>query len=141
MMLGVAIGDLLHAERDGAQARAAKLVDAEGRGLLRDAALHGCDAGRVLALRGGENLAHDHFINFAALDLGAGERGGDGGGAKLMGGNCAECAVEGSDCGAGRRDDDDISGHGYLLCNARRAQIKWAAEQSSWLLRHINNLE
>ena len=71
---GVAIGDLLHAERDGAQARAAELVEAPGGGFLRDAGLHGGLAGRVLALAGGQDLAEDDLVDLAAVDLGALQR-------------------------------------------------------------------
>ena len=48
---GVARGDLLGGERDGAQARAADLVDAEGRGAVGNARLDRGLARRVLALR------------------------------------------------------------------------------------------
>jgi hypothetical protein len=37
--VGVAVGDLLHAERDGAQARAAELVETPGRRLDRNAGI------------------------------------------------------------------------------------------------------
>src|ERR1041384_2078011 len=54
--------------------RAAELVDAE-RGLLDgDTRIHGGLAGRVLALPGTQDLAHDDFVDFLGLDLGAVER-------------------------------------------------------------------
>ena len=49
------------AERDGAQAGAADLVDAPGRHFLRDARGHRGLAGRVLALGRGQHLAEDHL--------------------------------------------------------------------------------
>ena len=97
MIVGVAIGDLLQAERDGAQARAAELVEAPGGLLLRDAGGHGGLAGGVLALAGGEDLAEDHLVDLAAGDLGARQRRLDGGGAEFMGGRVGEGAVEGAD--------------------------------------------
>ena len=64
MISGVAACDLLHAERDRAQARAAELVEAPGGLLLRDAGLHRRLARRVLALAGGQHLAEDDFVHF-----------------------------------------------------------------------------
>ena len=87
--LGVAVDDLLIAERDRAQARAAELVDAPGRALDRDA---GCDRGlprRVLALAGGQDLAQDDFRDLAGLDAGALHRRLDRDLAEIMGGQRA----------------------------------------------------
>ena len=72
--VGVAGGDLLHAERDGAQPRAAELVQAPGGGLLRQAGADRRLAGRVLALAGGQDLAEDDLVDLVRLDLGALER-------------------------------------------------------------------
>ena len=69
MIVGVAVGDLLHADRDGAQPRAAELVEAPGGLFLRDAGRHGGLAGRVLALAGGEHLAEDDLVDLARIDL------------------------------------------------------------------------
>ena len=69
MMLGVAVGDLLQAERNRAQAAAAQLVDAEGGLFLRNAGFHRRLAGRVLALRGGQDLPEDDLVDFARVDL------------------------------------------------------------------------
>jgi hypothetical protein len=55
--VGVAIGDLLQADRDGAQARAADLVQAPGGRLDRNAGGNRGLTGRVLALAGGQHLA------------------------------------------------------------------------------------
>ena len=49
--------------RDGAQARAAELVEAPGGLLLRDAGRHGGLPGRVLALAGREDLAEDDLVH------------------------------------------------------------------------------
>ena len=57
----VAERDVLGAERDGAQARAADLVDAPGGALLRQAGVDVRLAGRVLALAGGQHLAEDRL--------------------------------------------------------------------------------
>jgi hypothetical protein len=61
--LGIAVQDRLIAERDRAQAGAAKLVDAPGRALDRDAGRDRGLAGRVLTLAGGQDLAHDDLGN------------------------------------------------------------------------------
>ena len=63
--------DLLSAQRDGAQARAAHLVDAPGRAVNRDAGGDGRLARRVLPLTSGQNLAEDNFGNVARLHAGA----------------------------------------------------------------------
>ncbi len=94
--VGVAVGDLLHAESDGAQARAAELVEAPGGLFLRNAGLHRGLAGRILALVGGEDLAEDDFIHFARRDIGARKGGLDGGGAQFGGGVLAESSAEGA---------------------------------------------
>jgi hypothetical protein len=92
--VGVAVADRLPAEGDGAQARAAELVDAE-RGLLDgNARVDRGLPGRVLALTGGQDLAHDHFVDFFRLHIGALERTGDGGLAQVVGGHLAERAIE-----------------------------------------------
>ena len=101
--LGVAVGDLLHADRDGAQARAAELVEAPGGLLLRDAGVHRGLAGRVLALAGGQDLAEDDLVDLARIDLGALERGLDRDRAEFVRRRVAEGAVERADRGARRR--------------------------------------
>ena len=68
--LGIAIGDLLQAERHRAQAGAAQLVDAPGRALDGNAGVDRSLAGRVLALARGQDLAEDDLIDFLRLDLG-----------------------------------------------------------------------
>ena len=102
----------LVAERDRAQARAADHVDDPCRRAHRHARLDRRLAGRVLALRRGQDLAHDHFGNALALDACALESSLDGGCAELMRRRGAECAVEAADGGAGGTDDDDIVFHG-----------------------------
>ena len=66
--------DLLGAERDRAQARAAELVHAPGGRVDRDAGRNGRLAGRVLAGAGREDLAHDDFGHVAGRDAGTIER-------------------------------------------------------------------
>ena len=72
--VAVAVEDRLIAERDRAQAGAAELVHAPGRALDRDAGGDRGLPGRVLALTGGQDLAHDDLGDLAALDAGALER-------------------------------------------------------------------
>ena len=55
--------DRLGAKRDGLEAGAADLVDGEGGGFLGDSGLDHGLAGRVLALAGLEDVAHDDLIN------------------------------------------------------------------------------
>lgn len=64
--------------------------------------------GGVLALSGGQDLAHDDFRDPAGLDATTFQRGLDGDGAQVMGGKGREGSVEASDRGAGGADDDDI---------------------------------
>ncbi len=73
--VGVAIGDLLQADGDCAQARAAELVEAERCLLERNAGLHRRLTRRVLALAALEDLAEDDFVDIAAVDLGRRQRG------------------------------------------------------------------
>ena len=82
--VGVAVGDLLHAERDRAQAAAAELVDAEGGLFLRNAGLHRRLAGWILALRRGQNLAENHLVDLARLDFRRFESALDGDGAQVV---------------------------------------------------------
>ena len=110
--LGIARGDLLHAERNGAKAGTAQLVETPGRGFLRNAGRHRGLTCRVLALTGGKDLAKDDFIHFARSHTGAGQRLGNGDRAKLMGGNCAQRAVERADRCAGSAGDDNGLAHG-----------------------------
>ena len=67
---GVAVADLLQAERDRAQAAAAQLVEAEGGLFLRHARLHRRLARRLLALPAREDLPEDDFVDVGGLDLG-----------------------------------------------------------------------
>ena len=83
--VAVAVEDRLVAERDRAQARAAELVHAPGRALDRDAGRDRGLARRVLALTGGQDLAHDDLGDPAAFDAGALQRLLDRDLAKLMG--------------------------------------------------------
>ena len=69
--VGVAVGDLLHADGDRAQPRAAELVEPQAVFSCRDAGRHGRLAGRVLTLAGGEHLAEDDLVDLARIDPGA----------------------------------------------------------------------
>ena len=88
--VGVAVGDLLHAERDRAQTAAAQLIDAESGLLLRNASLHRRLARRILTLRRGEDLPEDHLVHFARVDLGGFEGALDGDRAQVVRGGRAE---------------------------------------------------
>ena len=65
-IVGVAVGDLLHAERDGAQAGAAELVQAPGRsppaGCRRPSRPGGPGSGPAPAV---QDLAEDHLVDLA----------------------------------------------------------------------------
>ena len=105
---GIAVEQRLVAQRHGAQAGAAELIDAPGRAFHRDAGGDRGLAGRVLALRRGQDLAHDDLGNTARLNAAALERRLDGNGAEIVGRHGGERTVETSDRGAGGADDDDI---------------------------------
>ena len=110
---GVAIGDLLQAERNRPQAAAAQLVDAEGGLFLRKASLHRGLAGRILALRGAQDLPENHLVDLARVDLRGFERALDGDRAKLVRGGRAEGAVERADRGSLCAGNDNLGGgHG-----------------------------
>src|SRR3546814_3800842 len=64
----------LGADRHGAQAGTAELVDLVGGALIGDTRLDGRLAGWVLALTGGEDLAEDGIVDLGRLDLGAPQR-------------------------------------------------------------------
>jgi hypothetical protein len=114
---GIAVGDLLHADGNRAQARAAELVESPGGLFLRHAAGHGRLTGRVLPLGCGEDLAENDLVDLRAVDLGAFESCLDGDGAKLMGRGVGEGPVKRANGGTRRSDDDDaVSGHSALLC-------------------------
>src|SRR5215470_9172451 len=104
----IAVKQRLITQRHGAQTGTAKLVDAPGRALHRNAGRDRGLAGRVLALRRGQDLTHDDFGDPCGLDSAALERGLDGDGTEVVGRGGRECAVEAANRGAGGADDDDI---------------------------------
>ena len=105
---GIAVEQRLIAQRHRAQAASAELVDPPGRAFHRDAGGDRGLAGRVLALRRGQDLAHDDFGDAAGLDAGPLQGGLDGDGAEIVGRRGGERAVETADRGTGGADDDDI---------------------------------
>ena len=109
-ILAVPSSDLLRAERDGAQARAAELVQAPGRASRPECRRDRRLARRVLAGAGGQHLAQDDFVDVGRLDAGALERGLDGDLAELVRRQAGQRAVERADRGAGGADDDDRGG-------------------------------
>src|SRR4029078_5379508 len=102
---GIAVEQRLIAERDGAQAGTAELVDAPGRAFHRNAGGDRGLAGRVLTLRRGQYLPHDDFGNAAGLDAAPLQCCLDGDGAEVVGRGGGERAVETADRGAGGADD------------------------------------
>ena len=109
--LGIAVEDRLVAERDGAQARAAQLVDAPGRAFHRDAGGDRGLARGILSLAGGQDLPDDHLGDLLRVDPGAIEGGLDRDLSQLMGRQVRERPIEGSDRGPGSADDDDVVFH------------------------------
>ena len=71
-------------------------------------------SGRVLALTAGQDLAHDHFVDFLGLHLGALERALDRGLAEIVSRDGAERAVERADGSTRRASDDDVGCHEFL---------------------------
>ena len=61
--------DLLHAERDRAQARTADLIDAPGRRIDRNAGANGCLARGALAPERRQNLAEDDLRDVARREV------------------------------------------------------------------------
>ena len=120
--VAVAVEDGLIAERDRAKAGAAELVHAPRGALHRDAGRNRGLAGRVLALTGGQDLAHDDLRDPAALDAGALERLLDRDLAQLMGRKAAKRPVEGANRRAGGADDDDVVLHREISCFLLRAR-------------------
>jgi hypothetical protein len=112
--VGVAVGDLLHPNRDGAQPRTAKLIEAPGGLFRRDAGSHGGLTGRVLTRVGGQHLAENYLVDLARIDPGALQRRRDRNLAEFMRRCVREGAVEGSHRGARRRHDHDVA-HRSLL--------------------------
>ena len=91
---GIAVPDRLPAESDRAQARAAQLVDAERSLVDRNAGIDRRLPRRVLALRRGQNLTHDDFVDFLGLDLGTLQRALDRDLAEIVGRHGAKRPIE-----------------------------------------------
>ena len=130
--VAVAVEDGLVAERHRPQARAAELVHAPGGALDRDAGGNRSLPGRVLALTGGQDLAHDDLGDPAALDAGALERLLDRDLAQFMRGQAGKRTVEGANRRAGRADDDDIVLHGKSPCMLRARSARGPSDM--WVL-------
>ena len=109
--LGVAVEDCLVPERDGAQARAAQLIDAPRGALDRDAGANRSLASRVLSLTGGEDLSHDDFGDALALDAGTLECRLDRHLAEFVRRQIRKRPVERADRRACRTNDDDVVCH------------------------------
>ena len=86
--------DRLHGETDGLQSRAADLVDGERTHLRRKSAMQGCLACRILSEAGGDDVAHDAFVDQLGLDAGTAHNFADDQGAELRGGVARKRSLE-----------------------------------------------
>ena len=92
--------DLLHAQRHGAQAGSAELIDAEGGRFLRYAGFHGRLPRGVLPFARRQHLTENDFIDFICRNTRAFQHGIDDGCPQLVGRRVGEVAIEGTDGGA-----------------------------------------
>ena len=106
--VGVAAADRLGAQVQGLEAGAADLVQGHGRYGMRQAGLDRGLAGGVLPGTGGQHVAEDHFIHFAAVEAALLQQALDHGGAQLDGGNAGQGALEAADGGAGSGNYDNV---------------------------------
>jgi hypothetical protein len=83
--LAVARRDLLRCKRHGPEARTAKLVHAPRRCINRNTGCNRCLTRRVLTSAGGENLAHDDFVDVADIEVRPLDRRGNGNLAEFVG--------------------------------------------------------
>jgi hypothetical protein len=113
--LGIAIGNLLHAERYGAQTRAAQLVQAPGWALLRHASGHSGLTGRALTGTGLKHLAENDLINICHGDICARHGGLNGNLTELARGQSAQGTIERAHGRAGGRYDDDFTHDSMVL--------------------------
>ena len=126
--IGVAQLDVLSAQRHGAQAGAADLVDAPGGGFDRQAGVDMGLAGRVLALAGGQHLAEDRLTHLTLFDAGALHGVLDGVATQGLGLGVVESAPVGFTYGGtGGGYDDGFSAHSSLLVQIRAAAGEGAA--------------
>src|SRR5262245_39077946 len=133
--LGAAKLDLLGAEGDRAQARAAQLVHTPGGRVDRNAGQDGGLARWVLARAGGQDLAHNDLGYFTGFQARALEGTADRHLAQLVGRQARERAVEGTDRRSGGAGDDDsglLSAH-RMLQSVRVLQTAGVCVVS-WLL-------
>ena len=137
--VGVAVGDLLQSDRHRAEAAATQLIEPERGLLLRNARLHRRLPRRVLAFPGRKNLAEDHLVDLAGLHFRRRQRGLYRSRPQFVSGRIRERAIEGSDCGAFRADDDDLCcrhgglpGSNRMATTARRRLPLCADFYTSW---------
>jgi len=122
--------DLLRGQCDGAQARAAHLVDAERRFTIRQPGRPRRLAGRVHALGGRQDLAEDQFVHIVGINLGALECRPQRDRTQIVRRDRAQAAVETADRRPDRRDDDDIL---HVLLSLLRLVPLQAAECRHWI--------
>ena len=106
--VSIAGRNLLRAESDGAEPRAAHLVHAEGGRFHWDAGGDGGLTRRVLALGRCQHLAHDHFVDIGRSHARPIERRLDGNLAERMRRQGRQRAVERANRRPRRADDDNI---------------------------------
>ena len=108
---GIAGEDRLDPVNDRFHPRAADLIDGRRRNRIRDTRENRGLAGGRLAKPGLEHISHEHFVDFRAVDSGAGKRGLDRDGSELRGAEGGKAALKGALRGAGDRGDDDFFLH------------------------------
>ncbi len=112
--LRIAQRDLLCGDGDGAQARAADLVQAPGRRRLAHPGADGGLTGRALSGGGLQHMAQDHLIDLFARHARPFQRRPNGDLAQFRRRQRGQGPQEGPDGRAGGGDDDDL-GHGISL--------------------------
>src|SRR5690606_13667699 len=105
--VSIAAKDLLHANRDRPQARAAKLIEIPGRAVMRDTCRHCRLSRRILALPCRQYLSEDHFSDFVCRHASAFQCTANGHGTKFVSRHLRKRAIERTDrcsCSTGNND-------------------------------------
>ena len=115
--------DQVVGEHGGFHAGAAQLVDGGGAGVIRQTGqTHGL-TGRALLESGGQDVAHDDFLNVGWLKTSAFDGLGNGDGAEFGGGNVRQAAHEAAHGGA------DAAYDYYVVV----AHVSWTSRFCLWL--------
>ncbi len=118
-MTGVACLDRLRAERDGTKTRAADHVHGDGADFGRKPAVESGLTRGVLSKTGGDDVAHDAFIDLLGLKVRAPDGFPDHDRTEPRGGDVRKRALEFPDRSADPGDDNDLI-HGYSLYDSMR---------------------